>query len=76
MQGEESFDRTNGKCHFYIIACKSKTFLSIVIMASVICVHFSQLVDHCVHRHAPHNIIEDTHSKILVSALETPSVMR
>ena len=69
MQEEESFDCTYGKCHVYIIACKRRIFLSIL-MASVICVHFSQLVDHYVHMHPPHNIIEITHSKILVSALQ------
>jgi hypothetical protein len=37
----------------------------------VICVHFSQLVDHCVTcMDASHNIITHTHAKILVSALE------
>ena len=39
-------------------------------MASVICVHFSQLVDHCGIRHPPHNIIEHPYAKILVSPLE------
>ena len=33
-------------------------------MASVICIHFRQLVE---HMHAPHNT---AHAKILVSALE------
>ena len=39
-------------------------------MASVICVHLSQLVNFMSHRHAPHNFIEHTHAKTLVSALE------
>ena len=39
---------TNGKCHvFTFLVCKRKIFLSIL-MLSVICVHFSQLVDHYV----------------------------
>ena len=45
-----------------------------ILMASVICVHFSQLVDDCnigIHL----NIIEYTHAKILESTL-LPSVMR
>jgi hypothetical protein len=41
-----------------------------ILMASVLCVHFSQLVDRCVTQHAPHNTIEHTHVKILVSASE------
>ena len=36
-------------------------------MASVMCVHCSQLVD---HRHAPRITIEHSHAKIVVSALE------
>ena len=39
-------------------------------MASVLCVHFSQIVDRCGNRHSPHNAIERPHAKILVSALE------
>jgi hypothetical protein len=40
-------------------------------MPSVICVHFSQHIDHYVtYRHEPRNIIEHTHAKLLVSALE------
>jgi hypothetical protein len=75
MRGEDIFENTNGKCHvFTFLVCKRKIFLSIV-MASVICVHFSQVVDHCVTWHAPHNTIEHTHAKILVSTLERPSVM-
>ena len=50
------------------LVCKRKVVLSIL-NASVICVGFSQLVDHY-HRHAFHNIIEHTHAKMLVSALE------
>ena len=48
MQGEDILENANGKCHvFTFLVRKRKIFLSIV-MASVICVHFSQLVDHCV----------------------------
>ena len=39
------FEHLNGKCH--VFTCKKKVFFSIQ-MISVICVHFSQLVDHCV----------------------------
>ena len=39
-------------------------------MASVICVHFSELVDHCGNRHPPHDIIEQSDAKILVSPPE------
>ena len=40
-------------------------------MTSVICVHFTQLVDHCVtFAYTPHNIVGHTHAKILISALE------
>ena len=39
-------------------------------MASIHCVHFSQVVDHCGNRHPPHNSIEHPHAKILISALE------
>ena len=48
VQGEDIFARTNGVwlC-VYILVCKRKIFLSIL-MADVNCVHFSQLVDHCV----------------------------
>ena len=39
-------------------------------MPSVICVHFSQLVEHCdTNRHTRHNTMECTHAMILVSAL-------
>ena len=38
-------------------------------MASVICVHFSQLVDHCV-TYASHNTIDHTRAKMLISAVE------
>ena len=42
-----------------------------VLMPSFICVHFSQLVDHFVTQaYVPHNTLEDTHAKILVSTLE------
>ena len=45
MRGEDILDRTNGKCHvFTFLVCKRKIFLSIL-MASIICVHFSQLVE-------------------------------
>jgi hypothetical protein len=47
MQREDIFEHTNDKCHvFHILVCKRKTCLSTV-MANVICVHFSQLIDHC-----------------------------
>jgi hypothetical protein len=47
MQEEDIFESTNGKCHILkILVCKKKIFLSIL-MASVICVHCSQLVDQC-----------------------------
>ena len=39
-------------------------------MASIICVHFSELVDHCGNIHPPHDIIEQLDVKILVSPLE------
>ena len=39
-------------------------------MASVICVHFSQLVDHYGIRHPPHITIEHPRAKILGSTLE------
>ena len=47
---------------------KMKIFLSIL-MPSIICIHSSQLVDHCYQKHTPHNAIEHTHPKILLSAL-------
>ena len=48
MQGEDFFELTNDKCHvFYILVCKRNILLS-VLMASVIFVKFSQLVDHYV----------------------------
>jgi hypothetical protein len=48
VQGEDSFEHDNGKCHvFYILVCKRKVFMSIL-MPSVIGVHFRQLVDHIV----------------------------
>lgn len=41
-------------------------------MASVICKHFSQFVDHCVtHAHFL-TLLKHTHAKIIVSALECP----
>jgi hypothetical protein len=61
------------KCNFYFemegVVSKGKKFLS-VLMASLICVHFSELVDIVQHRHAPHTIIEHTHAKILANKLE------
>ena len=48
MKREDIIEHTNGKCHvFAFLVCKRKIFLSIL-MSGVICVHFSQLVDHCV----------------------------
>ena len=45
MQGKNITDHTNGKCHvFAFLVCKRK----ILLMSSVIRVHFRQLVDHCV----------------------------
>ena len=38
-------------------------------MANVICMHFSQLVDHCA-TYASHNTIEHTHVKILINAVK------
>jgi hypothetical protein len=38
-------------------------------MASVICMHFSQHVDHYV-AYASHNIIEHTRAKMLISVVE------
>ena len=39
------FECTNDKCHvFTVLVCKRKIFLS-MLMASVIRVHFSQLID-------------------------------
>ena len=47
IQGEDIFEFTNGKRHaFAILICKGKIFE--LTNASVICVHFSQVVDHCV----------------------------
>ena len=37
-----------------------------LLMASVICVHFSDLVVFVEHRHPPHNTVEHTEAKILV----------
>ena len=39
-------------------------------MASVLRVHFGQVVDRCGNRHTPHNTIERPHATILVSTLE------
>ena len=49
MQGADVNEHTNHKCHVFTFLnlCKRKVFLSIR-MPSVICVHFSQFVDHCV----------------------------
>ena len=48
MQGEDIFERTNGKCHFvYTVICKRTIFLSMQ-MVGVAFVQFSQLVDDCV----------------------------
>ena len=54
---------------FYIIVCKKKISLSIL-TTSVICVHLSQIVDHCRNVHPPHTTIEHPHAKIVISALE------
>jgi hypothetical protein len=46
-KGEDVLEHTNDKCHvFYIVVCKRKISLSIL-MASIICLHFGQLLDHC-----------------------------
>ena len=45
MQGEDMIEHTNDKCR--VLVCKRKIFLSILI-SSVICVHYYQLVEHCV----------------------------
>ena len=58
------FDKVCKVLGIYILVCKRKKFLSIL-MPSVIRVHFSQLVDHC--GHTPHNIIEHTHAKKSIS---------
>ena len=42
IQGENIFERTNGKCHVLCFSMQEENIL----MASVICVHFSLLVDH------------------------------
>ena len=39
-------------------------------MASVLRVHFGQVVDRCGNRHSPHNTIERPRATILVTALE------
>ena len=45
IQGEDILEHANDKCHvFTFFVCKRKMFLSIL-MPSVICLHFSQLVD-------------------------------
>ena len=69
MPGDGTLSVPMASVMFYILVCKKKIFLSIQ-MASVICVHLSQLVDHYGNRHPPHNTIELPHAKILVSALE------
>ena len=70
MQGEDiSSTLMASVICLYSLVCKGKIFFS-MLMARVICVHFSQLVDIVEHRHPPHNIIEHTYAKILVSALE------
>ena len=46
MQGEDIFERTNGKCHVFISMQEEDIFEDA--SGSVICVHSSQLVDHFV----------------------------
>ena len=46
VQRKDIFDCTIGKYQvFTFLVCKRKIFLSIL-MATIICVHFSQLVEH------------------------------
>ena len=46
MQEEDILENMNGKYHvFTFLVCKGKIFLS-KIMPTVICLHFTQLVDH------------------------------
>ena len=48
MERKNVFESANDKCDvFYMLVCKRKILLSIL-MACIICVYFSQLVDHCV----------------------------
>ena len=46
MQGEDVIEHTNGKCHVFTFQY-ARVFLNIL-MPSVSCVHFSQLIDHYV----------------------------
>ena len=47
VQGEDFLSVRMASVMFYNLVWKRKIFLSILI-ARVICVHYSQLVDHCV----------------------------
>ena len=48
MQGEDIVEQTNGKCHVFTFKYAREKYFLNILMPSVICVHFSQLIDHCV----------------------------
>ena len=48
MQGKDAFEHTHDTSHLFIISMQEEDTLD-QRMPNVICIHFSQLLDHCVH---------------------------
>ena len=66
-QEKDICECTSGKCH--VLPFSMQEDLHYTLKSSVICIHFNQFVNVVELRHPPHNIMEHTHAKILVSTL-------